>query len=337
MGNKESESVKDIDQLHGDDQITVHSPIDNNKIITTIKAYQTIYDQITGKQQKIEKQFANDYEVTFSQLDQLNIKMAQLYKQFQIISKNCSVIVMHQNDDKEEFESYEKFSTYNTSNINPVIALVLNYNFSILCPENRQISNYLINIQISPGNTPPDSLQERFGNMHYFGPTLKVSVQYSDYVVARTFIENISDWAKSIEKGNHRKILFWMQRRSQYSSFVLKNIGISIFFAIVIFNVKKIIPLDNSTNHILFKNSLIIIAMFYTVYTFLKFLGHRIEYGIDALSNDSIILLNEGDKKLLLELKSENKKSIFKIILNFILSIIGGVLSVFITKYIFGI
>ena len=88
---KKPKEIKEIIN-DSDGQITVYSPSEKSGILTTIKIYQTIYDQITSKKQKIQKNIYCNYELLFQEIDQLNIKINQLLKQYHIISKNCCVI-----------------------------------------------------------------------------------------------------------------------------------------------------------------------------------------------------------------------------------------------------
>jgi hypothetical protein len=233
-----------IESMENENQeITIYTPGTNDKLLTTVKAYQTIYDQITGRRQRIQKEFRINYEIGFGHLDQLNIKINQLLRQYHVISKNCLIDVMHEDDDEEVFESYEKFSTYNISNNHPITVINIRYNFSILYPGEKEITNYSLNISITPGNILPTNLRERYGRLRYYGPTIRISVNYSDYIIARTFVDNVTEWIKGVEIIDpHNKL----------KSFIIKNIdnlsalfevflmGFIIF--IIFYNNKKIVP-----------------------------------------------------------------------------------------------
>jgi hypothetical protein len=211
-------------------EIIVYKPGKKDKIATTLQAYQTIYDHITGEKQKINKEYFIDYDIGFPQLDQLNMKMGQLLKQYNIISNNCSVVVMHEDEDQEIFDSYENFSTYNISNIHPITEIHIRYNFSILLPSNNEISNFTFNVSISPGIIPPMELRKNYRKVRYIGPTIKTQIEYADYVVARTIIENVSDWVKSIEIQEEKHFIFeFISKHSEYvASFLAEWVIISI-------------------------------------------------------------------------------------------------------------
>jgi hypothetical protein len=321
-----------------DKEIIVFKPGKNDKIATTLKAYQTIYDHITGEKQKINKEYFIDYDIGFPQLDQLNIKIGQLLKQYNIASKNCSVVVMHEDEDQETFDSYENFSTYNISNIHPITVINIRYNFSLLTPSNSEINNYTFNISITPGMIPPMELRNNYRRLRYVGPTIKTEMEYADYVVARTIIENVSDWVKSIEVQEKKHYVSeFFSKQSEYVASFLRNGSLLVLVTIILINNKKIMPeyiLDMNKLFIVF---VIIGTVIFITYRIVNHFCFLLFFSLENKEKQSFISINDGDRKLKQRIEKQNKNNIFKSIGSFFMTLLITFISGIIIKIIFKI
>ncbi len=332
----DNSDLQNVEETSGEDPIEVFSPSRHEAILTTIKAYQTIYDQITGKQQKIRKRIHFKYEIGFPQLDQLNIKVGQLQRQYHIVSNNCLVSVMHQNDDEEVFDSYEKFSAYNASNIHPVIAINLTYNFSTLSQESKSIKNYSLNVRIVPGTVPPDELAEKFRVLRYAGASMYIEMEYSDYVVARTFVENVSDWAEGCRISHSDKSLKKLNRYSDYIAAFIKYASLAGLVWFIYSRADTIVPAPDATLNTLFGNGLLVAMVLFLAYRGLNHFSERIEIGIDMLGRSPKITLNEGDRRLNEKLEKRRLKNVGQILWNIVLSVLTGVIGTLLVGLLFG-
>ena len=331
--------IKKISMENGlDRDILVYKPGSDDEIQTTLKAYRTIYDHITGVKQSISKEFFIDYDIGFAQLDQLNIKVGQLLKQFNVASQNCSVVIMHEDEDQETYNSYEQFSTYNISNIHPITIINIKYNFSILLPSTSEINNYTLIVSIVPGVIPPMSLRKNYRRLRYAGPTIKTEIEYSDYVVARTFIENISDWIKSIEI--HEEISHFQKfisKRSDYVASFIRNGSLLLLVTIILINNKKIIPSYSTDLNILFSIIFLISFILFFTYRIVNHFCDYLKFNLDIPEKRSILNINEGDKKLIQKIDKNNKKQISKNIWSFLCTLITTLISSIIIKIIFNL
>ncbi|GHV93601.1 hypothetical protein AGMMS50268_41040 [Spirochaetia bacterium] len=319
-------------------EISVYTPDKHENILTTIKTYQTIYDQITGRRQRIRKDFRVNYDLEFKHLDQLNIKVTQLLKQYHVISKNCLIVVMHESDDQEIFGSYETFSKYNASNVHPIMVINIKYNFSIIYPGEKELTNYSLNISITPGNIPPSYLSERYTKLRYTGPTISIYINYSDYIIARTFIENVSDWVKAIEITEPKnKIKKYLINHFNSISMILKVILFGIIAFILFYNNDKIIPKHSFDLNRFFLVILTISCLLIMMNLIINKLITIIGLNLSIRKRYSIIDINEGDKKLKIEINKDNNKNIVKIVFSFIGTIITSGISSFILKILFGL
>tara|TARA_R110001592_G_C13044445_1_gene739594 strand:+ start:809 stop:1237 length:429 start_codon:yes stop_codon:yes gene_type:complete len=116
----------------------------------SMKIVQSIYNEITGKTERLSQTLRNNHDITFNDLKQLNIKIRQLYEQYNVVSKNCAVTVFHVNDCKEQFSSFERFEIYDSSNTSPCENVRLEYNFLIVLPGTQKAQPYKRNCSPAP-------------------------------------------------------------------------------------------------------------------------------------------------------------------------------------------
>ncbi|QDP73478.1 hypothetical protein FOG18_13345 [Legionella israelensis] len=100
---------------------------------------QAVYHSITGKSEKIKIENEHPCQLNIHKIKQLHYKIIQTAESYKIVGESCSIIVFHKNDLKQEFSSFEKFETYDTSNNNPIKRIQIKYNINSP-PQSRKTS-----------------------------------------------------------------------------------------------------------------------------------------------------------------------------------------------------
>lgn len=81
----------------------------------SLKVYQDIYHQVTGRTEQIRKRYSDNLLVEFPEIEQLHFKVHQLCDVHKIIACNEVISVFHEKERKEQFTSFERFRAYNTN------------------------------------------------------------------------------------------------------------------------------------------------------------------------------------------------------------------------------
>ena len=333
MSNPGTDSVITTDGQSRD--LLLFNDRDGRSISATLKAYQCIYEHITGKPQKLSKQFSGIYCLKFGHLDQLNIKMEQILKTYNVAAKTLHITIFHEKNDREEFNSYESFSHYNISNEAPVIAVNFTYHFSIVYPQEKAIKDFITNIRLTPFVTDSDGdiayrmMQYRFLNITSF-----IEVEYTDYVIARTVLETIAEWMKSFETRKENRVLLFFQKHSNELSSALQLIYIAISLLLAYINVDKIFPVETNDMNLLMRVTIKIIFYFGLGFLLISYLASKIEMAINALGYRAEIEINEGDKKLNRNNGNQNKIVRRSIVIYGILSIVYNLISAALASHI---
>lgn len=69
----------------------------------SLKVYQDVYHQVTGRTEQIRKRYSDHLLVEFSEIEQLHIKIQQLCDMHKIVACNEVISVFHEKERKEQF------------------------------------------------------------------------------------------------------------------------------------------------------------------------------------------------------------------------------------------
>lgn len=302
-----------------------------------MKLLQNIYNEITGKTESLSKRLTDNHIINFESIEQLNYKICQLYEQYNIIGKNCSVTIYHINDSKETFSSFERFKIYNKSSTSPTENVNINYKFLIKLPETDRTQTYELSINLHSRTAIREKTSKETSlpfNLIRILPntTGNYKIEYVDYTVARTFKHAIDEWYDTINKNHKNKLLGWFQDHSRHSAWILRAITSSF----LVWNFYIV-----AENHVLESSSLntifpLAIFGFGTIFISAQIafqIGLNFERLIDSIQPISTILLNSGDDTTISKYKNGNLKNIFGLFISAIGSISLGIMSSLIISY----
>jgi hypothetical protein len=186
----------------------------------SVQTLQAIYNELTGKSEKISKSFNKPIQVEFLDVQNLNNKILQALEQYNIVSENCSVTIFYIDDTKDRFSSFERFGLHNAGSSSSVESILFKYNFLILLPKTKQPQTYTISIRLASRVAVAKRMESEFygippqifrlmGNR-----SAVVEVEYIDYMVARNLINVFDEWFKAIPSGVENKFIQLLQVKS---------------------------------------------------------------------------------------------------------------------------
>tara|TARA_R110000823_G_C15950318_1_gene501621 strand:- start:6811 stop:7452 length:642 start_codon:yes stop_codon:yes gene_type:complete len=205
-----------------------------------------------------------------------------------VIASNEVISVFHEKERKEQFTSFERFKAYNYSAIKPTVNIVLRYNLSILLSDRKQPQEYIITLWLTSRVAMLHSMEEdilpfmrgrivALSTMH----TAEVSVEYADYVVARSFLEAFDEWIDGCNSKPKSKLLDFAQEYSYLLPKLLQFImaGVLIYFCLKAYPdfVSVALPEDRGRFFIVFG------AAFYFVTSISISAGRLVEKSLDGI------------------------------------------------------
>ncbi len=299
----------------------------------SIKLYQDVYHQITGRTEQIRKRYSDNLLIEFSELEQLNHKLMQLCDVHDVVARNEVISVFHEKERKDQFTSFERFRAYNANAASPSVNVVMKYNFSIIPAGLSRPQEYVVTVRLTSRvalakqmeRDAPPFMRGRILS-YLSNNTAEVTVEYADYVIARGFLEAFDEWVKGCKSTPKKEWLFVARRWSQHLPDVLR-LGAALlvgWFALsaVPSYFQAGFPVD-------------LAARFFIIYSTAAFvfiviaesMGSIIEDAIDGYPVLSYLKLNRGDENLIQEFQERKLKVVLQFIVGSAITVGLGILS----------
>lgn len=327
--------------------IIEHNDIGNNNAVrigesqsqVSLKVYQDIYHQVTGRTEQIRKRYTQNLLLEFQELEQLHHKVMQLCDIHRIVAKNEVISVFHEKERKEQFTSFERFRAYNTNTSSPTVSVVFKYNFSIIPAGLPRPQEYIVTIRLTSrvavlNQMEADAPAFMRGRFFSFmgGGAAEITIEYADYVIARGFLEAFDEWVLGCKATPRSKTLAFLRGQSHN----IPTVAQLILAASVVFFATQAIPLYFQP-----QTSPETWARFFVVYSggayilisLVSMTASYIEHAIDTFPELSYLNLNKGDEKLIDGAKQEKPKAYFRLILGAAGSVLLGIISAKLEKF----
>lgn len=298
----------------------------------SLKVYQDIYHQITGRTEQIRQRYTDNILINFSEIEQLHFKIMQLCDIYTVVARNEVISVFHEKERKEQFTSFKRFKAYNSNATKPTVNVVLRYNFSILLSDRKQPQEYIVTVRLTSRVAMIHSMEEEipsFMRGRLLGlstlHTAEVSVEYADYVVARSFLEAFDEWIDGCNPKPKSKLLDVAQ---EYSHLIPKLLQLMMATVLIYFCIKAYPNFFNGASPQDWGRFFIIFGgAFYFVTSVSFSVGKVIEKSLDSIQQISYLKLNKGDAKLISKFSDRNRSTLWKFVGGCVLTILLGVIS----------
>jgi hypothetical protein len=303
----------------------------------SMKLIQSIYNEITGKTEKIGRTLKDDHDIDFGGLRQLNIKINQMLDQYSIVSKNCSVSLYHVDDCKNQYSSFERFELYDSSSMSPCESIQLEYNFLIVLPETKQPQSYKITVNLHSRVALKQKAESEHGMSRRLitlvsKRTGQYEIEFVDYTVARNFQTAIEQWYSSVVKGKENKTLQFLQDRSEHFASIFRILTVAILSFAIFKNAESLIG-ELPTLQSVFLAGVFSFSSIYLLGMIAFKLGSFTERSIDGHQAISGLRLNIGDENSFESYANSNSNSLKYAILSAVLMVALNVFSTFLSSF----
>lgn len=322
-------------------EIIEHGDRGNNRTLqvgdansaVSVKVYQDVYHQITGRTEQIRQRYSDNVLLEFQDIEQLHFKVMQLCDVHHVVARNESVSVFHDKERKEQFTSFERFRIYNSNATSPCVSVVLKYNFSITPAGVLKPQEYIVTVRLTSRVAVLQQAEEDAppfmrGRMVSFlsENTAEVTVEYTDYVIARGFVEAFNEWIRGCKCTPKARGLNTLRR---WSHLIPQLIRMSLVLLIAWFALQAAPAFFTSeTTPLAWARFLILYSTGAFVLVSLgSAAGEVIEAAVDTFPTLSYLKLNKGDERLIADFQSRKNRAIGKFLGGAALSIILGILS----------
>lgn len=318
---------------HSDEADAEVVRVGSNDSPVSLKIYQDIYHQITGRTEQMRKRYSENVLIDFSDIEQLHFKVQQLCDVHKIIAQNETISVFHEQDRKEQFTSFERFCAYNANAASPSTSVVLKYNFSIVPADLQRPQEYIVTIKLTSRvamlrqieSDLPSYVRRRIIG---FGPsvTTEVSVDYADYIVARGFLEAFDEWMRGCRKSPDRWWVSMFQKWSHALPDTLAVIGAILIAYFALTAVHKFFTPGHSIESI-GRFFIVFSSGFFVLVMLMRAAGRLIDQEIKSYFALSYLNLNKGDAQLIREHSNRQRGIMLRFIAGCVWTVILGILS----------
>jgi hypothetical protein len=299
----------------------------------SLKVYQDIYHQVTGRTEQIRKRYSDNLLVEFPEVEQLHIKVKQLCDVHKIVACNEVISVFHEKERKEQFTSFERFRAYNASTASPTVNLVLKYNFSIVPAALQRPQEYVVTIRLTSRVAMLQQIEQEappFVRGQLIGfvalNTAEVTVDYADYVIARGFLEAVDEWIQGCKKSPPLPWLNPMRRYSHYFSGLAQLVAGALvswfaFQSIPTYFAAPVSPEVWARFFVVYAGGALILV------PLMGAVGSLFEEAVDSYPVLSYLKLNKGDSNLIDQFGDRKRSVILKLITSSAFTILLGIAS----------
>lgn len=306
----------------------------------SMQVLQGVYNDLTGRTEELNRTYRFAHKTTFEDVNQLNHKVEQLYEQYSIVNKKCSVTIFTVDDQREVFSSFQRFEIFDKSKLSPVENLRITYEFLIVLPKNNKPQAYTLEIDIHSRVAiwKRESKEKGYSKnlVHIIGDrTGFVEIEYIDYTVARNFIDTVDNWFEGLDKTESSKLFEILRSASIHLDYIF-----STFSAIVILLASWYIALplftSDSSNYLLFQ-SITLVLVILGISARISFVaGRATNRMLESVFPLSYLHLNKGDEKIIEEFNKNKKGKLVKAgitsIIGFGASILASLIATWITS-----
>ncbi|MDP3877911.1 MAG: hypothetical protein Q8Q50_13095 [Methylobacter sp.] len=326
---------------HGENSNNQSVRVGDSEAPVSLKVYQDVYHQVTGRTEQISKRYSENLLIEFSEIEQLNHKIMQLSDVHNIVAHNEIVSIFHEKERKEQFTSFERFRAYNANATSPSVNLVLKYNFSIIPASLNRPQEYVITIRLTSRvaicnqieeDSPPFVTARMIG--YIAGNTGEITIDYADYIIARGFLEAFDEWIMSCNTTPKSAVLKRLQHWSHIIPYVGKTIAALLIIMFALQAIPELVSSVSAMPEMWARFFIIYSGGAYLVINFMGVIGRGIEESIDSYPVLSYLKLNKGDEKLIAAFEKCKERVVLKFVVSSFVVIILGIISAELDKLI---
>lgn len=316
---------------------TLHSGDSDGEVVLSnghkvpMQILQQMYKDVTGRSERMTRQFTCNHRTQFTDLENLNTKVEHLLEQYHVAEKSCTVSFFHINESTDRHSSFDRARAAEMASLSPLENVQIEYNFLIVLPIAKKPQPYKIVIDVMSRAAIEAKMREKSNlQMRLFSAfseqTGGAFIEYIDYAVARNLMDAISQWFEGLDQEPESKIFRWAKKWSYHFDWFAKYGTASMLSLLFLWSFSKSNH-DINNSSMLYFGTLAFCSIFIFSGVALK-LGNMIENAVDAYHPLSYLKINRGDDRVIASHNKYSRQSIlralFSVVLTLALNVLGS-------------
>jgi hypothetical protein len=277
-------------------------------------AMQALYHAVTGKTENLTKRLTKNVIIRRDDLDRLMAMLRQQMQHYVITSgPTITVKLIYANKQSQQFSSWERFAIQDASTMEITSEITIKHEFLLQLPDTSAPQRCVININID-SKLPiyMDEADDFFEFPMWIItniPTVVVSIDFVDYLIAKVFCQIVDDWFGTIPSMKTNPWLARLIKSSIDWSFLFDRIGLVGLAAFMSsYVLQRGGNISNIGQLVYLLSAGIILVSVSTVFT--KWLGRRFTRRLHMSSIPSMVVLTKGDEIKSIKIMEEAGKSL---------------------------
>lgn len=194
-----------------------------------VGAYQAIYHKLTRKTEKLTQIFDDIYEIKIDDIIQLNNYLEQTIIQYGVKGKSCECTLSLNKHESFQCSSFEKFKIINFNHSKPTAEIDYQLDFFTVIPteiENTDeiVQKFKVTVRVDQDFYEDNDHLPLFMRNAISGRNIVLTIEYSDFAVARNLQGAVQDWVATLSQRKESKSLKFLDDRSDFINVMLPRI-----------------------------------------------------------------------------------------------------------------
>jgi len=194
-------------------------------------AIQALYHSVTGKTETLSKPFYERVLITKGDIENVITMVQQQMQHYTIMAGPTTTIqVKLSSKEKKQFSSWQTFNLHSWPQKTVTSEIIVKIEFLLQLPETVAPQRCVINFTLDSKLPFYDRDEEdEFMPPAWVllrSPSVSVSIDFVDYLIAKVFLQIIEDWVKTLEQIKSKTSLERLLRNGFDWDFIFSRIGL---------------------------------------------------------------------------------------------------------------
>lgn len=301
----------------------------------SMQLLQQMYKDVTGKTERITRNFVCNHRTEFADLENLNSKIEHLLEQYNVAEKSCTVSFFHTNDSTERYSSFDRARALEQASTSPLENVRIQYDFLIVLPVAKKPQPYKITVDVHSRAAIAEKLREKSRFEAKFFAVLSdgtgaAAIEYVDYAVARTMMEAVAQWFDGLHQEPASPFMRVAKKWSHHFDWVAKYLTatiLSFFFLREIYQASSL----GQMGALLAYGAVAFCSIF--VFSGIAYqMGMVIESAVDSYQPLSYLKINRGDERVMQAFTRHKAKWFWKAICSLLVALLLNILGTWLAQ-----
>jgi hypothetical protein len=308
-------------------------------------ALQAIYHAVTGKTENYSKTFRGNVLIRAVDIDRLYDTFCQQIEHYELLAKQTVTVVVKSSKNRTTtYSSWERFKALKVNVADVTSEVSIKLEFVAILPNTNVPQRCVINVSLDSAlpvieSNNEEESEESFSTSDFFiylsqrWPSVNISIDFVDFLIARSIISHTEEWFANLEKIHVSAINSFLLKNGMLINTIMRS-GALIGFALFIGAYAKFASEVDLTIVALLKATSVVVSIFAMIEIIMQFSRRKIFKRISKNLSPTVILLTDADTTTYSKILASRTSANYTM-MGIVGTIIGGIAINIISSYLF--